>query len=206
MKGAIEKEYPNQGAPHETLLVVDGSVGRNAVEQASAWRKYVGVTGLAVTKLDGTARGGFVVSVVKDQQLPVKFIGVGEGIEDLRDFDPVQFVDALLGVDGNAALDMKARAGKILQVSGEQSRVSTSRPSEAQGEGRAGDPAARLMASFGGASSGTGDGGGLGTLESSFTAANAPAGKQAGAAENGGAKRKKRPKPQQSNKKKRGKK
>ena len=58
--------------------MVDGSLGRNAVEQATAWRKYVGVSGLVITKLDGTARGGFVVSVVRDLGLPVKFIGIGE--------------------------------------------------------------------------------------------------------------------------------
>lgn len=90
-------------------LVVDGSVGRNAVDQAAAWRQYVGVTGLAVTKLDGTARGGFVVAVVKDLGLPIKYIGVGEKITDLRDFEPDVFVDALLGNDEAASARMEAR-------------------------------------------------------------------------------------------------
>ena len=79
-------------------MVVDGSLGRNAVEQAAAWRTHVGVTGLVITKLDGTARGGFVVSVVKDLGLPVKFIGIGEKITDLKDFQAEVFVDALLGM------------------------------------------------------------------------------------------------------------
>eukprot|EP00596_Hydrurales_sp_CCMP1899_P005481 CAMPEP_0119044208 /NCGR_PEP_ID=MMETSP1177-20130426/29500_1 /TAXON_ID=2985 /ORGANISM="Ochromonas sp, Strain CCMP1899" /LENGTH=439 /DNA_ID=CAMNT_0007013905 /DNA_START=212 /DNA_END=1531 /DNA_ORIENTATION=+ len=115
MKAAIVKEVPS--APHETLLVVDGSVGRNAVEQATAWRKYVGVSGLAITKLDGTARGGFVVSVVKDLGLPVKFIGVGEKIDDLRDFEPEMFVDALLGNNEETSAKMKARVNKMLDIS-----------------------------------------------------------------------------------------
>lgn len=114
MKAAIQKENPR--APHETLLVVDGSVGRNAVEQASAWRKYVGVSGLAITKLDGTARGGFVVSVVKDLGIPVKLIGVGEKIDDLRDFQPEQFVDALLGNNDKDIARLTAKANKIFEV------------------------------------------------------------------------------------------
>jgi hypothetical protein len=112
MKAAIQREIPS--APHETLLVVDGSLGRNAVEQAAAWRKYVGVSGLAITKLDGTARGGFVVSVVRDLGLPVKFIGVGETINDLRDFEPQVFVDALLGNDEKKANMLREKAEKML--------------------------------------------------------------------------------------------
>ena len=114
MKAAIQKEIPS--APHEILLVVDGSVGRNAVDQAVAWRKYVGVTGLAITKLDGTARGGFVVAVVKDLGIPVKFIGVGEKIEDLRDFQPEIFVDALLGNNEDTAKILEKRAKKMLNI------------------------------------------------------------------------------------------
>ena len=117
MKAAIQKEIPS--APHETLLVVDGSVGRNAVDQALAWKKYVGVTGLAITKLDGTARGGFVVSVVKDLGIPVKFIGVGEKIEDLRDFQPEVFVDALLGNNEDTAKALESRAKKMLNIASE---------------------------------------------------------------------------------------
>jgi len=84
-------------APDEVLLVVDAAVGRNAVEQARTWKKEVGVTGLVVTKLDGTAKGGFTVSVVRDLGVPIKMVGVGEKIEDLRDFNATSFVDALLG-------------------------------------------------------------------------------------------------------------
>lgn len=86
-----------ENGPDETLLVVDASIGRNAVTQARTWKKEVGVTGLAVTKLDGTARAGFVVSCVDELGLPVRFIGVGEGVDDLRDFDAELFVDGLLG-------------------------------------------------------------------------------------------------------------
>lgn len=118
MKAAIVAE--NIEAPHETLLVVDGSMGRNAVEQAGAWRKYVGVSGLAITKLDGTARGGFVVSVVRDLGLPVKFIGVGEKIEDLREFDPATFVDALLGNDPAKTKMLQERARTMMGLRTEE--------------------------------------------------------------------------------------
>lgn len=67
--------------------------------QAKVWNREVGITGLVITKLDGTARGGVVVSIVRDVGVPVKLIGVGEGISDLRDFDPEVFVDALLGYE-----------------------------------------------------------------------------------------------------------
>lgn len=115
MRAAIQREVPT--APHETLLVVDGSVGRNAVEQARAWSKYVGVSGLVVTKMDGTARGGFVVSVVKDLGIPIKFIGVGEKLDDLREFNPETFVDALLGTDAKTAEMLKEQANVILKTS-----------------------------------------------------------------------------------------
>lgn len=86
-----------EGGPDETILVVDASIGRNAVAQAETWKREVGVTGLAVTKLDGTARAGFVVSCVDELGIPVKLVGVGEGVDDLRDFDPDLFVDGLVG-------------------------------------------------------------------------------------------------------------
>mmetsp|Transcript_28861 Transcript_28861/g.72468 ORF Transcript_28861/g.72468 Transcript_28861/m.72468 type:complete len:108 (-) Transcript_28861:294-617(-) len=85
------------GEEIETLLVVDASIGRNAVAQAKAWKGEIGVSGLVVTKLDGTARAGFVVSVVKELDIPVKLVGVGEGVDDLRDFEPVSFVEGLVG-------------------------------------------------------------------------------------------------------------
>lgn len=92
----VVQKFRVQG-PHETLLVVDASIGRNAVVQAKTWRDQVGVSALAVTKLDGTARAGFVVSCVDELQLPVKLVGVGEGVDDLRDFDAQSFVDGLVG-------------------------------------------------------------------------------------------------------------
>lgn len=140
MKAAIQREIPS--APHETLLVVDGSMGRNAVEQAAAWRKYVGVSGLAITKMDGTARGGFVVSVVKDLGLPVKFIGVGERIDDLRDFDPETFVDALLGNDREKAAVLREKAERMMNLGGiGTGNIAATIP--------ASDPSSRLKASFG---------------------------------------------------------
>lgn len=93
----LTKKIP--AAPHETLLVVDAAVGRNAIDQARTWKEQCGVTGVVVTKLDGTSRAGFCVSVVQDLQLPVKLVGLGEQIADLKDFDPSAFVDSLLDVD-----------------------------------------------------------------------------------------------------------
>lgn len=89
----IGREIPD--APHETLLVVDAATGQNAVSQARLFKETAGVTGLALTKLDGTAKGGIVVAVSHEFALPVRYIGVGESIDDLRDFDPQEFTDAL---------------------------------------------------------------------------------------------------------------
>lgn len=83
------------GAPHEVLLVLDGTTGLNMLNQAKEFNEAVNLTGVILTKLDGTARGGAVVSVVDELGVPVKFVGVGEGIEDLQPFDPESFVDAL---------------------------------------------------------------------------------------------------------------
>jgi fused signal recognition particle receptor len=83
------------GAPHEVLLVLDGSTGMNAVRQAEEFTKSVDVTGLVLTKLDGTAKGGIVIGISNGFQIPVKYIGVGEGIDDLQVFDRVAFVEAL---------------------------------------------------------------------------------------------------------------
>jgi fused signal recognition particle receptor len=83
------------GAPHETLLVVDAATGQNAVSQARIFKEAAGVTGLALTKLDGTAKGGIIVAVSHEFALPVRYIGVGESIDDLRDFDPQEFTNAL---------------------------------------------------------------------------------------------------------------
>ncbi|MDK9718889.1 MAG: signal recognition particle-docking protein FtsY, partial [Trichlorobacter sp.] len=89
----IGREIP--GAPHETLLVLDGATGQNALSQARLFKESAGVTGIALTKLDGTAKGGIVVAVSHEFSLPVRYIGVGEGVDDLREFDPNEFVDAL---------------------------------------------------------------------------------------------------------------
>ena len=83
------------GAPHEVLLVVDATNGQNALRQAQMFNEAIGVTGVALTKLDGTAKGGIVFAIKKDLNIPVKLIGVGEGIEDLQDFAPEDFVRAL---------------------------------------------------------------------------------------------------------------
>ena len=84
-------------APHEVLLVLDGTTGQNAVQQAREFTKFVHVTGLVVTKLDGTSKGGIVLSISRELKLPVKYIGVGEKIDDLQLFDRAEFVQALLG-------------------------------------------------------------------------------------------------------------
>lgn len=89
------------GAPHEVLLVLDATIGQNALSQARIFKEAVGVTGVVLTKLDGTARGGVVVAVRDEMGIPVKLVGLGERIEDLRDFDPRVFVEALVG-DGGA--------------------------------------------------------------------------------------------------------
>jgi len=83
------------GAPHEILLVVDATNGQNALRQAQMFNDVIGVTGIALTKLDGTAKGGIVFAIKKELNIPVKLIGVGEGIDDLQDFVPEEFVRAL---------------------------------------------------------------------------------------------------------------
>jgi fused signal recognition particle receptor len=83
-------------APHEVLLVIDGTTGQNAVNQTRQFRTSIGVTGLVVTKLDGTAKGGIVFALAKEFDLPIRYVGIGERAEDLREFDPAAFVDALL--------------------------------------------------------------------------------------------------------------
>jgi len=89
----VGREIP--GAPHEVLLVLDATSGRNAIAQVKAFREFTGVTGLVLTKLDGTAKGGVVLSVTRETDAPIRFIGVGESTEDLRPFDAAGFADAL---------------------------------------------------------------------------------------------------------------
>ncbi|HWV47474.1 MAG TPA: signal recognition particle-docking protein FtsY [Nitrospira sp.] len=95
VKRVIAQELP--GAPHEVLLVLDATVGQNALAQARQFHEAVGVTGLALTKLDGTARGGIVVAIAEELKLPLRLIGVGEGADDLQDFNAEAFVAALFG-------------------------------------------------------------------------------------------------------------
>jgi fused signal recognition particle receptor len=83
-------------APHEVLLVLDGSQGQNALQQAKLFNEALGVTGVVITKLDGTAKGGIVLALAERMKLPIRYIGVGESAEDFANFDAGQFVDALL--------------------------------------------------------------------------------------------------------------
>ena len=93
IKRVIAKVVP--AAPHETYLVLDANNGQNAIVQTREFHKAIGVTGLIVTKLDGTARGGVVLGIVNEFELPVRYIGVGEGVDDLRPFDAEAFADSL---------------------------------------------------------------------------------------------------------------
>lgn len=83
------------GAPHEVLLILDASTGQNAIRQAEEFTRSVDITGLVLTKLDGTAKGGIAIGISNEFKIPVKYIGVGERIEDLQIFDRRRFVDAL---------------------------------------------------------------------------------------------------------------
>jgi fused signal recognition particle receptor len=94
IKRVIDKAYP--GAPHEVLLVLDGNTGQNALSQLQAFDAALGVTGLVLTKLDGTAKGGVVAAIAKTRPVPLRFIGVGEGLDDLRPFIASDFAGALL--------------------------------------------------------------------------------------------------------------
>ena len=84
-----------QGAPHEVLLVVDATTGQNGLTQAQEFMKSTGITGLIVTKLDGTAKGGILFSICQELGIPVRFIGIGESLDDLLEFSPEDFVDSL---------------------------------------------------------------------------------------------------------------
>jgi len=89
------------GAPQETLLVLDATTGQNAVSQAKLFGDVVPLTGVVLTKLDGTAKGGVILSIKRELGVPVRWVGVGEGVDDLRPFDAAQFADALF--DKNVA-------------------------------------------------------------------------------------------------------
>jgi len=89
-------------APHEVLLVLDATTGQNALQQARVFNEKLGLTGIILTKLDGSAKGGMIFSVRRELGLPVRLIGVGEGVDDLQDFDPAAFVEALFASSGEA--------------------------------------------------------------------------------------------------------
>ena len=93
VRRVIDREVP--GAPHETLLVLDATTGQNAVQQAKAFSSAVDVSGIVLTTLDSTAKGGVVIAIARELNIPVKIIGIGEKAEDLRPFNPGEFVDAL---------------------------------------------------------------------------------------------------------------
>lgn len=94
IKRSISKKLPD--APHEILLVLDATTGQNAISQAKMFKDELGISGIVLTKLDGTAKGGIVVSICNTMGIPIKYLGVGESIEDLEPFNPVDFVNALL--------------------------------------------------------------------------------------------------------------
>ena len=87
------------GAPHETLLILDATTGQNGLVQARQFLEVAGVNGIIITKLDGTARGGIVVAVARELGIPIRFVGVGEGLEDMLPFSPEEFVDSLVGAE-----------------------------------------------------------------------------------------------------------
>ena len=93
IKRSVSKKLP--AAPHEILLVLDATTGQNALAQTGLFNEAIGITGIVLTKLDGTAKGGIVISICNSYKLPLKYIGIGEGIDDLQEFDPVSFVNAL---------------------------------------------------------------------------------------------------------------
>ncbi|MGH7769860.1 MAG: signal recognition particle-docking protein FtsY, partial [Candidatus Binatia bacterium] len=89
------REQP--GAPHETLLVLDAITGQNGLQQARVFQEAMDLSGIVLTKLDGTAKGGVVVAIQEELRIPVQYVGVGEQVEDLQPFDPETFVQALFG-------------------------------------------------------------------------------------------------------------
>jgi fused signal recognition particle receptor len=97
MKRIIERELP--GAPHEILLVLDATTGQNAVVQAKMFNDEIGVTGIILTKLDGTAKGGVIIGIARELNIPIRYIGIGERLDDLKSFNSAEFVDALFEQD-----------------------------------------------------------------------------------------------------------
>ena len=94
MKRVIDRELPESSK--ETILVLDGSTGQNAISQVNSFSECTGITGLIVTKLDGTAKGGVIIRLVKENNIPIKFIGVGEKIDDMEEFNSEEFINAII--------------------------------------------------------------------------------------------------------------
>jgi fused signal recognition particle receptor len=101
IKRVMAKQLP--GAPHEVMLVIDATTGQNGISQAKLFNEAVEVTGITLTKLDGTAKGGIVANICRDLKIPIRFIGIGEQLEDLRDFDPDEFIEALFQKKANSS-------------------------------------------------------------------------------------------------------
>ncbi len=111
VKRVMSQKIP--GAPHEVMLVIDATTGQNGISQARLFQEAVDVSGIALTKLDGTARGGIVANICREFKIPIRFIGIGEQMEDLRDFDPREFVSALFSRDREATRDADTAADQI---------------------------------------------------------------------------------------------
>ncbi len=107
-------------APHEALLVLDATTGQNGLQQARQFTEASGLTGLVVTKLDGTARGGIVVAIARELGLPVRYVGVGEKVDDLIPFDPRQFVDALFGKSEKQKLTLAPQPAPVVAADSEE--------------------------------------------------------------------------------------
>jgi fused signal recognition particle receptor len=95
VRRVCQKQIPT--APHETLLVVDATIGQNAIDQAKTFHQFTPITGIVLTKLDGSAKGGIAIAIQKELHIPIQWVGTGEGAQDLEPFDPETYVDALLG-------------------------------------------------------------------------------------------------------------
>jgi fused signal recognition particle receptor len=104
----VKKELPE--APHEVLLVLDANIGQNAIRQAQEFSRAVEVSGIVLTKLDGTAKGGVVLAIAQEVGIPVRYVGLGEGIDDLVDFDPEAFVRALFEMEEDGEQPVRADA------------------------------------------------------------------------------------------------
>jgi fused signal recognition particle receptor len=99
-----------EGAPHETFLVLDATTGQNAIAQAQVFHTALAASGIVLTKLDGTAKGGVILGITDELKIPVRYIGIGEKVDDLREFDPIEFVAALYEREGDEPVAADARS------------------------------------------------------------------------------------------------